>query len=65
MSAVTEQIQDQTLDSYAYTGSSHSSPEEGYKEMEIRKEKGTGKGIVSNDNTQRKSDRAGKSKCLP
>jgi len=37
MSAVTEQIQDQTLDSYAYTGSSHSSPEEGYKEMEIRK----------------------------
>ena len=63
--AVTEQIQDQALDIYADSGSSHSLPEGGYKEMEMGREKGTGKGIVSNKNIQRKSDMAGKSKCLP
>jgi hypothetical protein len=65
MSALTEQIQDQRLDIYADSGSSHTLPEGGYKEMEMGREKGTGKGIVSNKNIQRKSDMAGKSKCLP
>ena len=64
-SAVTEKIQDQALDIYAGSGSSHSLPEEDCKEMEMRKEKGTGKGIMSNKNIQRKPDMAGKSKCLP
>ena len=64
MSAITERIQDHTLDVYADSGSSQSLPEEGSKEMEIRKEKGTGKGIVNNEDIQRKSDTAGKSKCL-
>ena len=65
MSAVTEQIQEQALDVCADSGSSHSLPEEGYKEIEMRKEKGTDKRIVSDKNIQRKSDIAGKSKCLP
>jgi hypothetical protein len=45
--------------------SSRSFPEEGYKEIEIREDKGTGKGIVSDEDIQRKSDMAGKNKCLP
>jgi len=65
MSAVTEQIQDQAPEICADSGSSHSLPAEGYKEMEMRKEKGSGKGIVSDKNIQRKSDMAGKSKCHP
>jgi len=65
MSTVTEQIQDQAPDIYTDSGSSHSLPEEGSEEMEIRKGKGTGKGIVTDKNIQKKSDMAGKSKCLP
>ena len=65
MSAVTEQIQDQAPDIYTDSSSSHSLAEEGCEEVEMRKGKGTGKGIVTDKNIQKKSDMAGKSKCLP
>jgi hypothetical protein len=58
----TKQIEDQIFDIYAETSSSQSLPEEG---MAIRKEKETGKGVVHDEDIQRKSDTVGKNKSLP
>jgi hypothetical protein len=63
--ALTKHIEGQISDIHAKTASSEILPEEGCKEMETRKEKETDKGVVHDEDIQKKSDTAGKNKCLP